>query len=87
MATPADHVTRFGRKCDPLPILYDPERFGNGLGPPTSLPLPPTTREDLRLNGKGTIHLQTTISSPGFEPSPYGITVSVVNHYTVSVTS
>ncbi|GFU55147.1 hypothetical protein TNCV_426511 [Trichonephila clavipes] len=31
---------------------------------------------------KDTIHLQTSISSPGFEPSPYGIAVSVANHYT-----
>ncbi|GFV65518.1 hypothetical protein TNCV_1737551 [Trichonephila clavipes] len=30
----------------------------------------------------GTIHLQTTMSSPGFEPSPYGTAVSVANHYT-----
>ncbi|GFX62425.1 hypothetical protein TNCV_1381501 [Trichonephila clavipes] len=29
---------------------------------------------------KGTIHLQTSMSSPGFEPSPYGIAVSVANH-------
>ncbi|GFV02397.1 uncharacterized protein TNCV_1023251 [Trichonephila clavipes] len=31
---------------------------------------------------KGTIHLQTSMSSPGFEPSPYGIAVSVANHHT-----
>ncbi|GFX13389.1 retrovirus-related Pol polyprotein from transposon TNT 1-94 [Trichonephila clavipes] len=31
---------------------------------------------------KGTIHLQTSMSSPGFKRSPYGITVSVANHYT-----
>ncbi|GFT75316.1 hypothetical protein TNCV_967721 [Trichonephila clavipes] len=31
---------------------------------------------------KGTIHLQTPLSSPGFEPSPYGIAVSVANLYT-----
>ncbi|GFU08379.1 hypothetical protein TNCV_4963001 [Trichonephila clavipes] len=30
---------------------------------------------------KGTIHLQTSMSSPGFEPSPYGIAVSVANRY------
>ncbi|GFW47831.1 hypothetical protein TNCV_251601 [Trichonephila clavipes] len=30
---------------------------------------------------KGTIHLQASMSSPGFESSPYGITVSVANHY------
>ncbi|GFW63766.1 hypothetical protein TNCV_3743741 [Trichonephila clavipes] len=61
-------------------------------GPPTSLPFPPTTREDLWLYGylestpcrKGTIHLQTSMSSPGFEPSPSGTAVSVANHYTCS---
>ncbi|GFV05422.1 hypothetical protein TNCV_226331 [Trichonephila clavipes] len=31
---------------------------------------------------KGTIHLQTSMSSPGFEPKPYGIAVSVTNHST-----
>ncbi|GFT85095.1 hypothetical protein TNCV_791281 [Trichonephila clavipes] len=31
---------------------------------------------------KGTIHLQTSMPSPGFEPRPYGTTVSVTNHYT-----
>ncbi|GFY23223.1 uncharacterized protein TNCV_3764621 [Trichonephila clavipes] len=31
---------------------------------------------------KGTIHLQTSISSPGFEPSPYGTAVSTANHCT-----
>ncbi|GFW41175.1 hypothetical protein TNCV_842151 [Trichonephila clavipes] len=31
---------------------------------------------------EGTIHLQTSMSSPGFEPSPYGTVVSVANHYT-----
>ncbi|GFW91426.1 hypothetical protein TNCV_3375921 [Trichonephila clavipes] len=36
---------------------------------------------------KGTIHLQTSMSSPGFEPSPYGIAVSVANHYTGWVTN
>ncbi|GFX58339.1 hypothetical protein TNCV_205261 [Trichonephila clavipes] len=50
-------------------------------GPPTYLPFPPTSQEDLRLDGylncphaerKGTIHLQTFMSSPGFEPSPNG---------------
>ncbi|GFU52965.1 hypothetical protein TNCV_1142571 [Trichonephila clavipes] len=75
-------------------VLFHPnlegENPGGGQGPPTSLPLPPTTREDLRLDGyleyppaaKGTIHLQTSMSSPGFEPSPYGTTVSIANHST-----
>ncbi|GFV48951.1 hypothetical protein TNCV_1093511 [Trichonephila clavipes] len=31
---------------------------------------------------KGTIYLQTSTSSPGFEPSPYGTAVSIANHYT-----
>ncbi|GFX52635.1 dynein heavy chain 3, axonemal [Trichonephila clavipes] len=31
---------------------------------------------------KGTIHLQTFMSYPGFEPSPYGTAVSVANHST-----
>ncbi|GFU06304.1 hypothetical protein TNCV_4765971 [Trichonephila clavipes] len=31
---------------------------------------------------KGTIPLQTSMSSPGFEPSPYGTAVSVTNPYT-----
>ncbi|GFW75918.1 long-chain-fatty-acid--CoA ligase 5 [Trichonephila clavipes] len=29
-----------------------------------------------------TIHLQTSMSSPGYEPSPYGTAVSVANYYT-----
>ncbi|GFU44289.1 hypothetical protein TNCV_3041301 [Trichonephila clavipes] len=31
---------------------------------------------------EGTIHLQTSMPSPGFEPKPYGTAVSVTNHYT-----
>ncbi|GFV21248.1 hypothetical protein TNCV_183991 [Trichonephila clavipes] len=31
---------------------------------------------------KGTIHLQTSMSSPGFEPSPYSTVVRVANRYT-----
>ncbi|GFU76904.1 hypothetical protein TNCV_4520601 [Trichonephila clavipes] len=31
---------------------------------------------------KGTIHLQTSMSYPGFEPSPHGTTVSFANHNT-----
>ncbi|GFV71362.1 hypothetical protein TNCV_3133531 [Trichonephila clavipes] len=31
---------------------------------------------------KGIIHLQTSMPFPGFEPSPYGTTVSITNHYT-----
>ncbi|GFV83325.1 hypothetical protein TNCV_1900511 [Trichonephila clavipes] len=35
---------------------------------------------------KGSIHLQTSMSSPGFEPSPYTTAVSVANHYSGWVT-
>ncbi|GFU03314.1 hypothetical protein TNCV_3338331 [Trichonephila clavipes] len=31
---------------------------------------------------EGTIHLQTSMSSPRFEPSPNGTAVTVANHYT-----
>ncbi|GFT23509.1 CCHC-type domain-containing protein [Trichonephila clavipes] len=31
---------------------------------------------------KGTTHLKASISSPGFEPRPYGTAVSFANHYT-----
>ncbi|GFX14822.1 hypothetical protein TNCV_1485651 [Trichonephila clavipes] len=31
---------------------------------------------------KGIIPLQTSMPSPGFEPTPYGIVISVANHYT-----
>ncbi|GFT31335.1 hypothetical protein TNCV_607791 [Trichonephila clavipes] len=31
---------------------------------------------------EGTIHLQTSMSSPGFEPRPYGTVVGVVSRYT-----
>ncbi|GFW30348.1 hypothetical protein TNCV_3851191 [Trichonephila clavipes] len=31
---------------------------------------------------KSTIHLKTSMSSPGFEPIPHGKAVSVANHYT-----
>ncbi|GFU91567.1 transposable element Tc3 transposase [Trichonephila clavipes] len=49
------------------------EHSGSGQRPPTSLPLPPTSREDLRLDGyleypyaTQALHLQTSMSSPGF---------------------
>ncbi|GFX55437.1 hypothetical protein TNCV_267251 [Trichonephila clavipes] len=66
------------------------EQLGGGHRPPNSLPLPSTLREDLRLDGcleypmprEGTIHLQTTMPSLGFEPRPYGTVVSVTNHHT-----
>ncbi|GFU00745.1 hypothetical protein TNCV_4818991 [Trichonephila clavipes] len=31
---------------------------------------------------EGTIHLQTSMPSPGFEARPYGTAISVANHYT-----
>ncbi|GFY10408.1 hypothetical protein TNCV_1462981 [Trichonephila clavipes] len=34
------------------------------------------------LCSNGTIHLQTFMSSPGFEPKPNSTEVSVINHYT-----
>ncbi|GFX55531.1 hypothetical protein TNCV_268191 [Trichonephila clavipes] len=71
---------------------FEEEHPGGGEGYPTSPPLPPTSREDLRLNGpllarvppcrKGTIRLQASIPSPEFEPWPYGIAVIVFNRYT-----
>ncbi|GFX67493.1 hypothetical protein TNCV_3463821 [Trichonephila clavipes] len=65
--------------------LWDDQR------PPTFLPLPPTSLAARRLFRvppccAGTIHLQTCMSSPGFEPSPYGTAVSAANHYTGWVT-
>ncbi|GFV44880.1 hypothetical protein TNCV_4966341 [Trichonephila clavipes] len=58
-------------------------------GPPTSLPFPPATREDLRFNGyleypmpQRHYTFQTSMSSPKFESNSYGTAVSVTNHYT-----
>ncbi|GFY10345.1 hypothetical protein TNCV_2630221 [Trichonephila clavipes] len=67
---------------------FEGEHPGNGQGPPDSLPLPPTSREDLRLDGylknphAAKVHLQASMSSLGFERSPNGTAVSVVNHST-----
>ncbi|GFV86475.1 hypothetical protein TNCV_2156681 [Trichonephila clavipes] len=62
---------------------------GGDQEPPTSLPLPQITREDLRLDGylehphaAKTLHLQTSMSSPRFEPSSYGTAGNVADHYT-----
>ncbi|GFX08340.1 hypothetical protein TNCV_3268291 [Trichonephila clavipes] len=60
---------------------------GGDQEPPTSLPLPPTSSMDLRLDGyleylqcrKDTIQLQTSITSPEFEPRPYDKAVSVAS--------
>ncbi|GFT33818.1 hypothetical protein TNCV_4383241 [Trichonephila clavipes] len=78
---------------DPLVVWRcEGENSGGGQGPLTSLPLPPTTRKDLRLDGyleyphTGIIDLQTSMSSSGFEPSPCGTAVSVANNYTVWAT-
>ncbi|GFT13982.1 hypothetical protein TNCV_2616091 [Trichonephila clavipes] len=56
---------------------------------PNSLPFFPTSREDLWLDfhfrvppcSKGTIHLQSSMPSPRFEPKPYGTVISIANHY------
>ncbi|GFV52935.1 ATP-dependent DNA helicase [Trichonephila clavipes] len=77
-------TVRFGS----VPPQFRGRTLWGGQSPPTSLPLPPASREDLRLDGyleyppcrEGSIHLQTSMSSPGFEPSPYGAAVSVANH-------
>ncbi|GFW58977.1 hypothetical protein TNCV_2830831 [Trichonephila clavipes] len=64
-----------------------------GHGSSTSLSLPPTSREDLQLNGylqypmsQRHFTLQISMSSPGFEPRPYDTEVSVANHCTRWVT-
>ncbi|GFX18869.1 hypothetical protein TNCV_321761 [Trichonephila clavipes] len=36
---------------------------------------------------QSTIHLQTSMPFPGFEPRPYGTAVSVADHYTRWVTT
>ncbi|GFX54782.1 uncharacterized protein TNCV_2556681 [Trichonephila clavipes] len=50
-----------------------------GQRPPTNLTRGLVARRLFRVPScrKGTIHLQTSMSSPGFEPSPYGTAVSV----------
>ncbi|GFW58094.1 hypothetical protein TNCV_2742401 [Trichonephila clavipes] len=48
--------------------------YTRGLAVRRLLSVPPSRKD--------TIYLQTSLSSPGFEPSPYGIAVSVANHYT-----
>ncbi|GFS83242.1 hypothetical protein TNCV_599961 [Trichonephila clavipes] len=51
-------------------------------------PNPPTSREDLRLEGylenphaAKALHLQASMPSPGIEPRLYDTLVSVTNHY------
>ncbi|GFV75981.1 hypothetical protein TNCV_1455781 [Trichonephila clavipes] len=67
------------------------EHSGDRQRPPTSLPLPPTTQTKglvarwlFRVPPcrKGTIYLQTSMSSPGCEPRPSGTAVNVTNRYT-----
>ncbi|GFV29331.1 DDE_3 domain-containing protein [Trichonephila clavipes] len=68
-------------------LSLEGEHPGGSQGTPTSLSLPPTSREDLRLEGyskyrEDTIHLLKAMSPPGFEPRPNGTIDSVANHYT-----
>ncbi|GFV33153.1 uncharacterized protein TNCV_2768711 [Trichonephila clavipes] len=62
-------------------------KYPNGSqGPPTALPLPPTSRDDLQLNGyfeypNTIIRLQTCRPFQRFEPNPHGIAVSVTNRF------
>ncbi|GFU86596.1 hypothetical protein TNCV_3839821 [Trichonephila clavipes] len=56
---------------------------GSAQRPPVSFPLPPISRGDLRTScRKNAIPFQTSMPSPGFEPRPYGTSVSVINPYT-----
>ncbi|GFW89243.1 HTH_Tnp_Tc3_2 domain-containing protein [Trichonephila clavipes] len=62
------------------------------MGPPISLLLPPTLREDLWLDGyleyppaaKALYIYRTCMRFPGFKPRPCGTGISVTNHYTGS---
>ncbi|GFV55143.1 uncharacterized protein TNCV_2623641 [Trichonephila clavipes] len=53
-------------------------------GPPTNLTSGLAARRLFKVPPcrEGTIHLQTSMSSTGFERSPNGTAVSVANHYT-----
>ncbi|GFX61573.1 hypothetical protein TNCV_2745481 [Trichonephila clavipes] len=57
---------------------------GQGPSPSTNLTRGHAARQLFRVPPcrKGTIHLQTSMPSPGFEPSPYGTAVSITNYYT-----
>ncbi|GFV74093.1 hypothetical protein TNCV_4510001 [Trichonephila clavipes] len=60
---------------------YEKGENTGGMGLPPLFPFhQPHERIRLPPCRKGTIHLQTSMSSPGFEPSPYGTAVSVANH-------
>ncbi|GFY07437.1 uncharacterized protein TNCV_5086221 [Trichonephila clavipes] len=72
----------------PRRLEAEGENPGGGQGPSTNHTRGLAARRLFRVPPcrKGTIHLQTSMSSPGFEPSLYGIAVSVANHYTGWVT-
>ncbi|GFX46373.1 hypothetical protein TNCV_238351 [Trichonephila clavipes] len=74
-------TVRFGSRFHPN---LEGEYPGDGQGPLTHLKRALGTRRLFRvpLCRKGTIHLQASMSSPGFEPSPYGTAVSVTHHKT-----
>ncbi|GFW83359.1 hypothetical protein TNCV_2544571 [Trichonephila clavipes] len=68
---------------------FEGEHLGGGSGPHLSSPSTNLTKglAARRLFivppcCKGTIHLQTSMSSLGFEPSPYGTAICIANHYT-----
>ncbi|GFU68363.1 hypothetical protein TNCV_3077511 [Trichonephila clavipes] len=52
---------------------------GGGQRPPTSLPLPPTSREDLRLDSYLEYQHAANIHVFSQTPRPYGTAVSVTN--------
>ncbi|GFW46118.1 hypothetical protein TNCV_3277351 [Trichonephila clavipes] len=71
-------TVRFGSRFH---FSFEGEHPKSAQGLPSSLPLPPTSREGLKLNGylehppaanpnASTRHLQTSMLSTGFEPSP-----------------
>ncbi|GFS63159.1 hypothetical protein TNCV_1496091 [Trichonephila clavipes] len=67
---------------------FGEELLAGDQGSPTSLPLPPTSREDLWLDGyleypnvAKALHLQVSMPSPEFELKPIGTAISVTKHY------
>ncbi|GFW47423.1 hypothetical protein TNCV_4537131 [Trichonephila clavipes] len=64
---------------------FEGEHPASSHGPHISLPLPPTSQEDLRLDGyleysschEGIIHIQASIPYPGFEPRSHDTAVRV----------
>ncbi|GFX73125.1 hypothetical protein TNCV_4502041 [Trichonephila clavipes] len=69
-------------------ILREITKVVRGLPPlfPFHQPNEKVTRRLFRVLPclKGTMHLQTSMSSPGFEPRPYSTADNVTNHYTPS---